>query len=144
MAQKKRLITVTPPHLVRGRLVEMDELWSYVGSKAHTVRIWLAIDRATRRIIGVAFGDRSAQTCQVLWDSLPAVYHNGPSYTLTIGMPMRRSCRPNAIALWIKAAVRPIILSGLTTRCGSAVVPLSAKRSRSDAMIDCTKSEYAY
>jgi IS1 family transposase len=52
----------------------MDELWSFVGSKQQQVWIWLALDRATRKIIGVAFGDRSAQTCQRLWDSLPPLY----------------------------------------------------------------------
>lgn len=49
----------------------MDELWSFVGSKGHPVWIWIALERASRRIIGLAFGDRSAQTCQRLWDSLP-------------------------------------------------------------------------
>ena len=52
----------------------MDELWSFVGQKQQQVWIWLALDRATRRIIGMAFGDRSAQTCRQLWDSLPPHY----------------------------------------------------------------------
>ncbi len=58
----------------RQLVVEMDELWSFVGSKTHVVWIWLAIDRLTRRIVGVAFGDRSTKTCQALWDSLPPTY----------------------------------------------------------------------
>lgn len=52
----------------------MDEMWSFVGSKAHKVWIWLAQDEDTREIVGCAFGDRSAATAQKLWDSLPAVY----------------------------------------------------------------------
>ena len=36
--------------------------------------IWLAIDRDTREIVGLYVGDRSRQSAQALWDSLPAVY----------------------------------------------------------------------
>jgi insertion element IS1 protein InsB len=60
--------------LVERPILELDELWSFVGSKDHPVWIWLALERQTRRIVGLAFGDRSAQTCQELWRSLPANY----------------------------------------------------------------------
>ena len=52
----------------------MDEVWSFVGNKQQTVWIWLALDRATRKIVGLAVGDRSAQTCQRVWESLPPDY----------------------------------------------------------------------
>ncbi len=52
----------------------MDEVWSFVGRKQHEVWIWLALDRSTRRIVGLACGDRSAHTCQRLWESLPPDY----------------------------------------------------------------------
>lgn len=68
-------MAVEPPQPQQTQLVvEMDELWSCVGHKQQPVWIWLALDRATRTIIGVAFGDRSAQTCQHLWDALPPNY----------------------------------------------------------------------
>jgi len=54
--------------------VEMDELWSFAESKLHKVWIWLAIDRDTRQIAGVAFGNRSDKTCLKLWRSLPPDY----------------------------------------------------------------------
>lgn len=54
--------------------MELDELWSFVRSKQNAVWIWLALERQTRRIVGIAFGDRSAATCQELWQSLPADY----------------------------------------------------------------------
>jgi len=50
----------------------LDELWSFVGSKKNKVWIWLALERQTRRIVGLAFGDRSEKTCLDLWKSLPA------------------------------------------------------------------------
>ncbi len=52
----------------------MDELWSYVKSKQFFVWIWLALERQTRKIVGIAFGDRSEETCYQLWKSLPADY----------------------------------------------------------------------
>ena len=52
----------------------MDELWSYVGSKQRVIWIWMAFERQTRKIVGIAFGDRSDDTCSVLWNSLPPDY----------------------------------------------------------------------
>ena len=36
--------------------------------------VWIALERETRRIVGLAFGDRSSETCVELWNSLPADY----------------------------------------------------------------------
>lgn len=54
--------------------MELDELWSFVGSKSQVVWIWVALERQTRRIVGLAFGDRSEETCRALWQSLPPDY----------------------------------------------------------------------
>jgi insertion element IS1 protein InsB len=55
-------------------ILELDELWSFVGHKGKVVWIWVALERQTRRIVGLAFGDRTAETCQKLWQSLPPDY----------------------------------------------------------------------
>jgi insertion element IS1 protein InsB len=60
--------------LVERPILELDELWSFVGKKDTVVWVWLALERQTRRIVGLAFGDRSAATCQQLWQSLPPDY----------------------------------------------------------------------
>ena len=58
-----------------GRLtIQLDEMWSFVGSKENKQWIWLAIDADSREIVGVFIGDRSRQAAQGLWQSLPAVY----------------------------------------------------------------------
>lgn len=54
--------------------VQMDELWSFVQDKDHQQWVWLAIDRATREIVGCYVGDRSGKSAGALWNSLPAVY----------------------------------------------------------------------
>jgi hypothetical protein len=46
----------------------------YVGSKAKSVWIWLALERQTRKIVGSAFGDCSEKACVALWSSFPADY----------------------------------------------------------------------
>lgn len=53
---------------------EIDELWSYVGHKGQVVWVWTALERQSRRLVGLAVGDRSAATCRALWQSLPADY----------------------------------------------------------------------
>src|SRR4029453_9481682 len=59
----------------KGRLIlECDELWSYVGKKRCQKWIWLAINRETREIVGMAIGSRAKATALKLWASLPPVY----------------------------------------------------------------------
>jgi len=46
------------------------------------VWIWLALERQTRQIVGLAFGNRGKETCKALWESLPADYRKrGILYT---------------------------------------------------------------
>ena len=51
--------------------VEIDELWSFLGSKKEKIWIWVARCRETKEIIGFAVGDRSAETGKILWESIP-------------------------------------------------------------------------
>lgn len=59
----------TTPHLT----LEGDELWSFVGNSNNKQWVWLAMDRDTREIVGYPIGDRSAQSAQCWWDSLPEI-----------------------------------------------------------------------
>ncbi|MBL1178799.1 IS1 family transposase [Pantanalinema sp. GBBB05] len=54
--------------------VQLDELWSFVDKKGNKQWVWLAMDRASREIIGCHVGDRFAQSAQALWQSLPRQY----------------------------------------------------------------------
>jgi IS1 family transposase len=64
--------TIVP--LAERPILELDEVWSFVGHKGLKVWIWIALERQTRRVVGFAVGDRSAETCRTLWASLPADY----------------------------------------------------------------------
>jgi IS1 family transposase len=65
----------------KGEVVEMDEIWSFIGSKDRLCWLWLALCRRTRQIIAFALGDRSSQTAQVLWGRIPKAYRHRRTYT---------------------------------------------------------------
>jgi IS1 family transposase len=54
--------------------IQLDELWSFVGSKDNKQWVWLALDADSREIVGVKVGASSRQSAKQLWQSLPAVY----------------------------------------------------------------------
>ena len=54
--------------------IECDEMWSFVGNKANKQWIWLALDTATREIVGVHVGARARAGAEGLWGNLPGVY----------------------------------------------------------------------
>jgi IS1 family transposase/transposase-like protein len=54
--------------------LQMDELWSFVDNKGNKQWVWLALDAVTREIVGCFIGDRSKDSAQGLWESVPPVY----------------------------------------------------------------------
>jgi insertion element IS1 protein InsB len=68
--QRAEVVAKTTSRLV----VQMDELWSFVDEKGNKQWVWLAMGRASREIIGCHVGDRSAESAQALWQSLPRPY----------------------------------------------------------------------
>ncbi len=57
-----------------GDILEQDELWSFVGAKAQTLWLWVALCRRTRQIVGWTLGDRSQQSATDLRATLPRGY----------------------------------------------------------------------
>ena len=55
-------------------IIELDELWSFVGHKGEQRWLWLALCRRTRQIVAFVIGDRSKKTCQRLYNKLPDDY----------------------------------------------------------------------
>lgn len=58
-------------------VIEADELWSFVGSKADVWWVWVALDADTRQVVAMVAGDRSERTARCLWDALPDDYRDG-------------------------------------------------------------------
>jgi IS1 family transposase len=55
-------------------VIEADELWSFVESKARQQWVWVALDAETRRVVAAVIGDRSEFTARCLGDLLPEEY----------------------------------------------------------------------
>ena len=55
-------------------MLELDELWSFVGRKAQTLWLWVALCRRTRQIVAWTLGDRSLQSACGLRAALPKDY----------------------------------------------------------------------
>ena len=54
--------------------LELDEIWTFVGQRRRKVWRWLAVERASRRIVAWVLGRRNAATARRLWGALPHRY----------------------------------------------------------------------
>ncbi len=62
-------------------MLELDELWSFVGKKANKRWVWLALARRTRQVVAYVVGDRGERTCRRLWERIPEDYQRGCCYS---------------------------------------------------------------
>ena len=60
---------------------EVDELWSFVGTKANRQWVWIAMDAATRQILAFHVGDRSRQSAEALWGTIPTGYQEQATFS---------------------------------------------------------------
>jgi IS1 family transposase len=55
-------------------VLELDELWSFVGKKTEQRWLWLALCRRTRQVVAYWIGDRSQESALELWLRIPRDY----------------------------------------------------------------------
>ena len=56
-------------------VLELDEVWTFVGNKATGERwLWTALCRRTRQIVAFFIGTHEASACQQLWQRVPFEY----------------------------------------------------------------------
>ena len=58
----------------KGDVLELDELWSFVGSKWNPRWVWIALCRQTRQVVAYFVGDRSAESARALRERIPSDY----------------------------------------------------------------------
>jgi len=63
------------------RVLELDELWSFVLKKARKRWIWIALCRRTRQVVAYAIGDHSKAACRKLWEAIPSAYQTADCYS---------------------------------------------------------------
>ena len=54
--------------------LELDELWSFLGSKANARWVWIALCRQTRQVVAYFVGDHSAESARALRERIPPDY----------------------------------------------------------------------
>ena len=55
-------------------VLELDELWSFVGKRQQKRWLWIALCRRTRQIVSFHIGRRNASSCRQLWQKIPTEY----------------------------------------------------------------------
>ncbi len=65
----------------RHDVIELDELWFFVGRKSDAQWVWIALCRRTRQILSYAIGPRDWYRCRELYERLPRAYKRCATYS---------------------------------------------------------------
>lgn len=57
-----------------GDTLELDEMWTFVGSKKNPQWLWIALCRRTRQVVSWTIGPRDWWRCRQLRDRIPMAY----------------------------------------------------------------------
>ena len=66
--------TLQPVDSKKIPVLEGGELQSFVFRSKDKVWVWIAMNGESREIVASACGDRSENTCRILWDRVPSAY----------------------------------------------------------------------
>lgn len=67
-------LTTTLAPAQSAEVLELDEVWSFVGKKDEDWWLWVALCRRTRQIVAYYWGKRTWASCVHLWQRLPTDY----------------------------------------------------------------------
>lgn len=59
-----------------GDIVEYDELWSFVHSKAQRIWVWIALCRRTQQVVAYHLGNRDKKSFHQFYNKVPIDYAN--------------------------------------------------------------------
>jgi IS1 family transposase len=73
--RQQPLLLETLVPAVTGDILELDEVWTFVGNKTTGERwLWTALCRRTRQIVAFFIGEHDSAACQQLWQRVPSDY----------------------------------------------------------------------
>jgi IS1 family transposase len=83
---KKKTLTLpsvrqTLPAARTQDVLELDETWCFVRTRANRRWLWTVLLRRTRHILAFVIGDHGAQTCRRLWQRIPPAFRHCTSYS---------------------------------------------------------------
>jgi insertion element IS1 protein InsB len=61
--------------------VVIDELWSFVFSKAQQAWVWIALSRRHLQIVAFHVGKRDLESARALWEQVPSPWRDGLVFT---------------------------------------------------------------
>lgn len=95
-------------------VLEMDELWSYVGNKKNQQWLWLVMHSQTRQIVAFHVGDRSKASGEALMAKLPSDLKKKPFFTQTVSQLITKLSHLSNIAQSEKSLEKHRTLRDLT------------------------------
>lgn len=100
-------------------VLELDELWSYVGRKQNQQWLWIAMHSVSRQVVAFHVGDRTKASGEALMAKLPEGLKKKPSFTQTISQFTVTLSPSHNIDLQGSALGRRITLRDLIARFGN-------------------------
>lgn len=109
-----------------GDVLELDELWSFVGKKENQQWLWLALCRRTRQVVAYYVGDRTTTSALQLWRQCRVIMRL-VVLSVTSGRLIVRYLTCTAINLSLKLKVKLIMLNAGLIPCANAWLGLPVK-----------------
>ena len=98
-------------------VLEVDELWSFVGNKKNDQWLWIVIHAETRQILAFHVGNRTKASGEALMAKLPIDLKKNTFIQINSQLILKLSLGNN-IALLAKDPEKQVILKDLTVRSG--------------------------
>ena len=102
-------------------VLEVDELWSFVGNKKNDQWLWVVMHAETRQILAFHIGNRTKASGEALMAKLPIDLKKKHTFIQINSQLILKLSLGNNIALLAKDPEKQVILKDLTVRSGKDV-----------------------
>ena len=102
-------------------VLEVDELWSFVGNKKKDQWLWVVMHAETRQILAFHVGNRTKASGEALLAKLPIDLKKKHTFIQINSQLILQLSLGNNIALLVKDPEKQVILKDLTVRSGKDV-----------------------
>lgn len=99
-------------------VLEVDELWSFVGNKKNDQWLWVVMHAETRQILAFHVGNRTKASGEALMAKLPIDLKKKHTFIQINSQLILKLSLGNNIALLAKDPEKQVILKDLTARSG--------------------------
>ena len=107
-------------------ILELDEQWSFVGSKKNQQWLWLVFHSATRQVLAMHVGKRNRQSAETLLKKVPEDLKKKPSFTRIGSLCTTKFFLGGSTTPSEKSPERQVTLNDLTTLSGNGAPAIPA------------------